>query len=90
MSQPASGHGEPRDRHESPSSPNQTMPPGGLIMEKRIRELFEQLDTDKDGTIDADELRAGLERQGHAAFPGTVQVSRGFLHKEKLREIESG
>ena len=42
--------------------------------EERFARLFEKLDKDKDGKIDVNELREGLERLGLPNSTGTAQV----------------
>uniref|UniRef100_A0A674JYU6 EF-hand domain-containing protein n=1 Tax=Terrapene triunguis TaxID=2587831 RepID=A0A674JYU6_9SAUR len=44
---------------------------------KHWAELFDQLDTNKDGRVDINELREGLARMGMNASSQAEQVSRG-------------
>ena len=46
--------------------------------EERFSSLFEQLDKNKDGKIDLQELREGIERLGLPSSSGTAQV-RAFI-----------
>ena len=43
--------------------------------EQRFAQLFEQLDRNRDGKLDLQELREGIERLGLPSSSGTAQVS---------------
>ena len=43
--------------------------------EERFGQLFEQLDRNRDGKLDVQELREGIERLGLPSTTGTAQVS---------------
>ena len=43
--------------------------------EKRLESLFKQLDVNRDGRIDANDLSEALHRMGIHQMPGHVQVS---------------
>ena len=44
--------------------------------EERFARLFEQLDRNRDGKLDLQELREGIERLGLPSKTGTAQVDR--------------
>lgn len=71
---------------EPPPTPNssvfpETIEAGDNLYEgfkfdrERVKELFQQLDVNKDGRIDIQELTDGLHKRGISHLPAEVQVS---------------
>ena len=48
-------------------------------MRKKLREAFDETDTDKSGALDYDELKVMLHKAGFKANDNTMKVSEGKI-----------
>lgn len=53
-----------------------SVPEEEKIKHREIEELFAQLDSNKDGVLDAEELRVGLKKLGHHSDGEDVKVRK--------------
>ena len=57
---------------------------GPTLNNEKIEELFRQLDANKDGRVDVNELTEGLSKLGVPTIPGQAQVSQLLVTPEWL------
>lgn len=55
---------------------------------KKLHELFQQLDVNKDGTIDIDDLTRAMESMQVPQIPGHAQVSSHNLSSHKIPKTQ--